>query len=144
MSRMRYLGIDYGTKKIGLALSDDAGKMGFPRGVVMNDAKLLDYLVAYVTDEHVGGIVIGESRDLSGNDNAIVPAARALGAELSERAGVQVHFEQELFTTQAARRFPDGTRMAGSPDVDASAAAIILSSYLSRINPTSDDDHDHD
>jgi RNase H-fold protein (predicted Holliday junction resolvase) len=118
--------------------------MGFPHSVISNDLDLIPSLIQLIKREHVAAVVMGESRDFAGNENAIVPAAQALAAALIEQAGVPVTFESELFTTQAARRLPDGSRMAGSPDVDASAAALILGSYLSRINPTTDDDHDHD
>ena len=141
---MRYLGIDYGTKKVGLALSDDAGTMGFPYGIVLNDSRLLDTVLALIEREHVGAIVTGESKDLSGSENPAGTEGRAFASELADRANVPVYFESEMFTTQAARRFPDGTRMKGSPDVDASAAALILTSYFSHTNPTNDDDHDND
>jgi putative Holliday junction resolvase len=140
---MRYLGIDYGTKKIGLALSDEAGKMGFPHSVVQNDAQLLETLTALIEKERVGAIVVGESMDFSGKENAAGVAGRAFAQALAARTNIPLHHEPETFTTQAARRYPDGTRMKGSPDVDASAAALILTSYFGRTNPVNDDDHDN-
>ncbi len=140
---MRYLGIDYGTKKVGLALSDERGTMGFPHDVVVNDALLAQKLTLLIRRERVGAIVIGDSRDLSGEENDIAIAARHLGEALAEAAQVPVYYELEMFTTQAARRFPDGSRMPGSPDVDASAAALILTSYFAHTNPVNDDDHDN-
>lgn len=134
---MRYLGIDYGTKKLGLALSDEAGTMGFPHAIVPNTPVLADTLSALALQERVGGIVIGESRDLSGADNAIVPAAHALGDELFLRTGIPVMYESELYTTAQARRQhtkEDKSRATKeAPDVDDSAAALILTSYLTRI-----------
>ena len=129
---MRYLGIDYGTKKTGLALSDEAGTMGFPHGVKPTDPRLLDDLALLIKEKGVGAVVLGESKDLGGGDNAVAEAARQFADDLAARTGVEVHFESEFFTTQAARRMPDGTRMEGSPDVDAQAAALILTSFLER------------
>lgn len=129
---MRYLGIDYGTKKAGLALSDEAGNMGFPHAVLPVTPAFLDEIVALIKDKEVGVVVIGESRDFSGAENPIAASARALADAIRERTGLPVEYEPEMLTTQEARRFPDGTRMGGSPDVDSSAAALILTSYLER------------
>ncbi len=130
---MKYIGIDYGTKKTGVALSDEAGTMGFPEGVYATTPSLADDIAKLIAERGVGEAVIGESRDFSGEENAVAEAARAFAAALGEKAGIPVHFEPETLTTQAARRMPDGTRMAGSPNVDASAAALILTSYIERI-----------
>lgn len=132
---MKYLGIDYGTKKTGLAISDEAGKMGFPHGVRPTDPRLLDDVALLIREKGIEAVVMGESKDFSGEANPVAEAARQFAEDLSARAGVPVHFEAEMFTTQAARRMPDGSRMDGSPDVDASAAALILTSYLERIAP---------
>lgn len=135
---MRYLGIDYGTKKVGLAFSDEAATMGFPHAVVPNTPTLADDLVALIGRESVGALVIGESKDFAGEDNAIAPAARALGDELVRRTGLPVAYEAEFLTTALARRAPgkeEKTRKPASRDaVDARAAALILTSYLERIH----------
>jgi putative transcription antitermination factor YqgF len=129
---MKYLGIDYGTKKTGLALSDDAGAMGFPFGVRPTDPRLLDDLALLIKEKGVEAVVMGESISHSGQANPVAQEARRFADDLSARTGIPVHFESEMFTTQAARRFPDGSRMAGSPDVDAQAAALILTSFLEK------------
>jgi len=129
---MRYLGIDYGSKKIGLALSDEEGTMGFPFLVIPNDARVSDALSLLIEEEHIGGIVIGESRDFQGNHNPIAVPARALGEELAERTGSGVFYEPEMLTTQEAKRDFEGLHSHKRGNVDASAAALILTSYLSR------------
>lgn len=129
---MRYMGIDYGHKKTGIALSDEAGAMGFPHATRPTDPRLLDDIALLIQEKDVGAAVIGESKDFSGGDNAIAADARTFAEDLKARTGIEVFFEPEMFTTQAARRMPDGTRMDGSPDVDASAAALILTSFLER------------
>src|SRR6266481_5160576 len=100
---MRYLGIDYGTKKVGLALSDESGAMGFPHSVLPTDARLLDTLQELILREGVGAIVMGDSKDFNGADNAVMAEARGCAARLQELTGKPVHFEPELFTTQEAR-----------------------------------------
>lgn len=127
---MRYLGIDFGTKRVGLALSDESGAMGFPHKVLLNDTRLMGEVRALIEREHVGAIVMGESLNSSGKENAVQAPAREFAVRLGEESGLPVFFEFEAYTTQEARRDYDGTRTHGT--VDASAAALILTSYLSR------------
>ncbi len=141
---MRYLGVDYGSKKIGLALSDEAGTMGFPHSIISNTPRLVDDLCGLIAKENIGAIVIGESRNLAGGENPIAKHARTFGNQIAERAGVSVFFEPEVFTSVEARRTPvekkaslrksrSGTRTPKRhPAIDDSAAALILTSYLSR------------
>lgn len=133
---MRYLGVDYGSKKIGLALSDELGTMGFPHSIVSNTPKLIEDMCALIAKENVGSVVIGESRTLAGGENPIAKDAHAFGDLLTERAGVPVFFESEVFTSAEARRAPAKEEKTRSPKqhvlIDASAAALILTSYLSR------------
>ncbi|MDP2655166.1 MAG: Holliday junction resolvase RuvX [bacterium] len=135
---MRYLGVDYGSAKIGLALSDGAGTMGFPHAIVANTPRLVDELCALIAKENVGAVVIGESRTLSGGENPIAKDARMFGEQLTLRSGMPVFFESEVFTSTEARRMPhkEEKSRAAKPRglVDASAAALILTSYLSRVD----------
>lgn len=135
---MRYLGVDYGSSKIGLALSDEAGMMGFPHAITPNTPRLVDELCALIAKENVGVVVIGESRTLAGGENPIAKDAHALGSALTEHAGVPVFYESEVFTSVEARRAPSKEGKSRSPKkhiaVDASAAALILTSYLSHID----------
>jgi putative Holliday junction resolvase len=125
---MKYLGIDFGTKKTGIAISDEAGTMGFPHAVKPTDPRLLDDLALLIKEKGIDAAVMGESTDFGGQENKVAAQARGFADDLSARTGIPVHYEPEMFTTQAARRLPDGSRMEGSPDVDASAAALILTS----------------
>jgi putative Holliday junction resolvase len=132
---MRYLGVDYGSKKIGLALSDETGAMGFPHSIIANTPRLVDEICALIAKENIGAVVIGESRNLEGGENPIAKHARTFGTQITERAGVPVFFESEVFTSAQARRAPEKEMKSRTPKrhvaVDASAAALILTSYLS-------------
>jgi putative holliday junction resolvase len=133
---MRYLGIDFGSKRVGLALSDEAGVMGFPHSILSNSPRLIDEVCALISKERVGAVVVGESRDLSGADNPIAADARAFGARIAERTGVPVAYESEVFTSEEARQVHHKEEKSRAPQkrehIDDSAAAIILTSYLSR------------
>ncbi len=135
---MRYLGVDYGTSKIGLALSDEEGTMGFPHAIISNTPRLLDELCVLIAEKNVTAVVIGESRTLAGGDNPIVKDAHALGDKLTERAGIPVFYESEVFTSAEALRPPEKQGKSRAPkqhqSIDDKAAALILTSYLSRTN----------
>ena len=128
---MRYLGIDYGSKRVGLAFSDDDGKMGFPHTVLANTPTLLDELTKLVEDEGVEVIVFGDSKDLDGSENAIQKDLKSFATKLQEKAGIEVAFEPEYYTTKQAK---DAQKLAGksAERADAIAAAIILTSYLEK------------
>lgn len=130
------MGIDYGSKKIGIALSDEAGTMGFPHSIVQNTPAALDMLRALIEKESVGAIVMGESLMLSGEENPIAREAHAFGDALAARTGLPVSYESEVFTSEAARQAPHKMEKTRAPvrhePVDASAAALILTSYLEK------------
>lgn len=133
---MRYLGVDYGHSKIGLALSDEAGTMGFPHAIVPNTPRFIDEICELIEKEHVGCVVFGESRNLAGKQNLIAAAAHAAGEEVARRTNLSVVYEPEMYTSAQARRAPEKEGKTRAPkrhtNVDDSAAALILTSYLSR------------
>jgi putative Holliday junction resolvase len=133
---MRYLGVDYGSKRVGIALSDEAGIMGFPHAILANTLRLVDEVGALIAREGIGAVVIGESRNFAGGENPIAKAARAFGDEIAMRTGLPIFFESEVFTSAEARRAPEKEIKSRAPrqhpNIDASAAALILTSFLSR------------
>lgn len=133
---MRYIGIDYGSKRVGLALSDEKGTMGFPYSIVSNTPLLVENVCALIVREKVGAVVIGESKNLSGHENPIAKKAREFGDSIMRISQKPVFYESEIFTSAEARREPykSPKTRAAKPrmNMDASAAALILTSYLSR------------
>jgi putative Holliday junction resolvase len=124
---MRHLGIDYGTKRVGLALSDEGGSMAFPYAVLPNTPELAAHIEMLVTDEDVGAVVIGTSHDLDGTPNPLERDITDFIIKLREHTAVSVARESEVFTSQEALRVQGKNEMT-----DASAAAIILNSYLTK------------
>lgn len=136
---MRILGIDYGTKRIGVALSDPEAKFGQPYAVIGNSTStkkaVLVKILDIVKSERIAEIVLGESKDFKGKDNAVMPAIRDLKKSLEKALAllpppaVPVIFEPEFLTSHQAEYFQ------GKNDLlDASAAALILQSYLDKKN----------
>jgi len=124
---MRLMGIDYGSKKVGLAFTDAGGSMAFPHSVVPNTPKLLDVIVSLIHAKQVAVVVIGHSLDKAGKPNAIHTAVEGFILDLTLQTGIPVHLQSEQYSTQAAIRL-----QGKSATTDASAAALILDSYLTR------------
>lgn len=129
---MRYLGIDYGHKKVGLAISDKAGSFAFPYQVLPNFSqdKLIENIKDIIVKEKIDKVVIGESLDLSGEANPIQTSILRFKEELEKESGLDVVFEREFFTTWEAKRIIDEEQ--NDKQTDARAAALILKSHLDK------------
>lgn len=126
---MRLLGIDFGTKRIGVAIGDTVSKIASAIEVVKNDSKTIETFVDLVKKESVGAIVIGMPQSMrGGSDGEIADAVRVFGTALALATQLPIHFEDERFSTDLALRF---TRESGG-DRDAVAAAVILQSYFDK------------
>jgi putative Holliday junction resolvase len=124
---MKYLGIDYGLKRVGIAISDEDEKVAFARTVLTNDSLLLTEVESLCKGENIAGIVIGESNKLSGEPNDLMVHVREFAKDIENKTGLPVYFEPEFFTSAEAERLQGKNSMH-----DASAAAIILKSFLDK------------
>ncbi|MFA6446229.1 MAG: Holliday junction resolvase RuvX [Candidatus Paceibacterota bacterium] len=125
---MRILGIDYGTKRVGIAVSDIHGKIAFPKVVLKNTSSLVDDILKLVQELEVGSIVIGESRGHDGKVNAVNEMVLTLQKSLEDKTNLPVILEPEFLTSfEAARYTGEGDNL------DAGAAAIILQRYLEKL-----------
>lgn len=125
------MGIDYGTKRVGIALSDDKGMMAFPHVVLPNDVSLMKSIEKIVQKEKVGMMVMGYSLGREGTPNKVHAAVEDFIQDLTLHIGLPVELEPEQYTTQEAIRFQGRTDMT-----DAAAASIILNSYITRTKNT--------
>jgi putative holliday junction resolvase len=121
---MKLMAIDYGSKRVGIASTDETGHFALPRAVWPNDEALLSQIIEFKNKEKIEQIIIGESKNLDGSLNPIQQNINKLKTEL-ETLGIKVISHPEVFTTVEARRLQGQTSMT-----DASAAALILKSYL--------------
>lgn len=126
---MRHLGIDYGLKRVGVAISDEEGRIAFPERVVPNTKHLKKTIKILCEEKGVGEVILGESKDLEGIDNPVMKEIRKFKEGLEKETGLKVHLEPEYLTSVEARRTTGETNMH-----DASAAAIILQSFLDKKN----------
>jgi len=134
---MRILAIDYGTKRVGLALSDECGIIAQPLGFLPAEpaSKLLERLKETVAEKNVGEIVVGLPRNMNGTYGPAAEKTREFVAALQQVVAVPIHTWDERLTTVQAHRALIETgmrRQARKERVDQTAAAILLQSYLDR------------
>ena len=127
---MRYLSIDYGSKRIGIAVSDDEGRMAFPAGFIPNRGKAVIREIAdRIRKEHADLIVVGMPMGLDGKETEQTYATRLFVAALQNAIHLSIETENEMLTSRMAER-------SGMKDghIDAASAALILQSYLDKEN----------
>jgi putative Holliday junction resolvase len=128
---MKYLGIDFGSKKVGFAQSDDEGRMAYPLMIAPNDEALFKDTLELIREMKFSAVVIGESVDSKGKPNPIAKEARAFAMKIENTIDVKIVFEKEWYSTVEARKQPGNE---GNHDVDDQAAAIVLQRYLDKMN----------
>lgn len=131
---MRYLGIDYGKKRMGLALSDESGKLAFPltRLLVVGFRQAAKEIAGIIRKEGAEKIIIGLPITFDGRESPQAKETREFGQKLEKELKLKVEFENEVLSTKLAQR-------SGVPadKIDAASAAIILQSYLDKKNSKS-------
>lgn len=137
---MRILGIDYGERRIGLAVSDPTGTIASPHDTIQRrpgKRPPLVRLAAVARDLGVDGLVVGLPLDLNGRETEWCEVVRAFGDALGQRLGLPVDYVDERLTSVRAER---AVRALGlrkvererKGRVDAAAAALILQAWLDR------------
>ncbi len=125
---MRYLSIDYGTKNVGIAMSDERGDFAYPLKVLENSSSLIDDISSICKENNIGEIVVGESKNFSQEENEVMKEISPFAMELKKNSNLPVHLHPEFLTSMEAERLQGKNEMH-----DASAAALILKSYLDTI-----------
>ena len=136
---MKYLGVDYGSKRVGLSISDENGSFAFPYKIIPNNMELVDTIHNICGEEEISAIVLGESHDLSGKPNKIMGSIEEFKRNIEAELDLPVYFQKEFMTTIEARgregkEINNAKKVEKSKQgsVDASAAALILQRYLDR------------
>ena len=122
---MRWLGVDPGSVRVGVAACDPEERVAVPIEIVPASAAF-PAIRAIVKREEIGGIVIGLPRTLEGVEGEAARAARKLGERLT-RLGLPVEYEDERLTSVAAER-----GMPRGESADDIAAALLLQQFIDR------------
>ncbi len=132
----RFIAVDYGRKRVGLAIADPLGMIATPAGFIERRAGKrapITKILARATELGAQGYLIGLPLDGEGRETEWTAEVRKLGAEIAKRTGMPVRFYDERYSTAAALRtvkeLGESTR-GRKGDVDALAAAILLQHAL--------------
>ena len=130
---MRFLGIDHGDVRIGIAMSDETAFLASPLTTVQNSKTAIDEIVALVAEHDVVKIVVGLPRNMNGSYGPATEKVRAFIDKLVQKTDVPVvEWDERLSTVSAHNELReaglDGRKRKGV--VDMAAAQIILQNFL--------------
>ncbi len=132
---MRFLSIDLGDKRTGLAVGDDVLRIATPVDVlaIADPARLIEALAKMVEEHEPDELVVGLPLNMDGSEGPRAALVRRLAAKLGKRTGRRVHLFDERLTSFAAEEGFKGqelTRGQKKQRRDALAAAVILNDFL--------------
>lgn len=135
---MRWMGLDIGQKRIGVAISDPLEITA--QGVTVRQRTTLDrdldFFCNLINERQVEGIVIGLPVNMDGTEGPMAEKVRSFGEKLATRSGVTTVYWDERLSTASAQRLlieADVSRSRRKQTVDQMAAAIILQNYLDSV-----------
>lgn len=132
---MKYLAIDYGQKRTGLAVSDPAGRMAFPRTTLMMRGKDVFFaeLLCLAEEEGIQAFVVGLPLRSNNEDSETTRQTRNMAARLTRRTSLPVYFMPETLSSHDAEtRLRQAGKNGGQlrDTLDKAAAVAILESFL--------------
>lgn len=132
---MKYLAIDYGQKRTGLAVTDDGGRMAFPRAtlVMKTRDKFFEELLSVIDKERPHAVVVGLPLSLNGEETLTTRQVKNFTARLKRRCPLPVYYmEEALSSNEAEERLRDAAVPVSKRKgiLDQQAATLILESFL--------------
>lgn len=136
--KARLIGLDLGTKTIGLALSDLGRGIASPMETIKRKKFTLDAekLLKVCEEQEVGGIILGLPLNMDGSEGPRAQATRAFARNLSSKTDLPITYWDERLSTAAVTRTlleADSSRAKRAEVVDKMAAAYILQGFLDRL-----------
>ncbi len=128
LERKKYLGVDYGARRIGLAIGDSEVKLARPLITIETNEEYWTRLSELISKEEIAELVVGLPRTLNGNETAQTKEARFFAMELATFK-LPIHLQDEAGTSELARE-RIGRKYTDKGQIDAEAASIILQDYL--------------
>lgn len=132
---MKILALDFGTKRIGYAISDSAESVAFPRSIfsALPRRQAVEKVIKIVADEKIGKIVIGVALGMENEETEISAHARSFGAEVGAATGLAVDYIDETGSSdEALAKIPFKRDRKDKSMINAVAAQIILERYLKK------------
>ena len=137
---MRLLGLDVGTKTIGVAVSDEGAVVAMPLRTLSRSGgeRDVEAVAAVMRETGAGALVVGLPLELSGREGDAARRCRILGQSLAEKLDCEVHYWDERFSTTEAERLlisADVRRKKRKQVINHVAASLILQGFLDRGAP---------
>ncbi len=135
---MRYLAIDYGTKRTGLAICDSAETIASPLAVIQGQKELLRKIAEVVETEHVEAVVLGLPLNMTGSESAQTKLVLKFAEQLKDHLHIPVHLQDERLSSFSAEEklaSAKFTKEKMKKRLDAVAAAEILQAFLEQKTP---------
>ncbi len=124
----RALGIDYGKRRVGIAMSDPDKKIAFPHSIIENDVELPQQIQELCKQNDIDLVVVGESKDFNNVENPIMKDIKKFVEKFSKLSNIPLVYEPETLSSHQVSKIQGDTE-----NIDSGAASIILQSYLNRL-----------
>src|SRR5262245_30251468 len=137
---MRYVGIDIGQKRTGVAVADDITGIATPLETIetSNPAERMRRIRQAIEMVGPGALVIGLPLNMDGTEGPAAQNVRSIAKEIGEQSGLPIHLFDERLTSHAAETLMEGTELSRGKKkarLDSIAAAMILGDFLQSKNP---------
>jgi len=135
---MRYLAIDYGTKRTGLAICDRAETIASPLTVIQGQKELLKKIAEVIETENVEAVVLGLPLNMTGSESSQTKLVFKFAEQLKDYLHIPIHFQDERLSSFSAEEklsSANFTRGKKRKRLDAVAAAEILEAFLEQKTP---------
>ncbi|MDR0532922.1 MAG: Holliday junction resolvase RuvX [Verrucomicrobiales bacterium] len=132
----RYLCLDYGDKRIGVAISDETLSLANPLPFIANNGsvkKIAEQLRALITEKNVTLLIIGVPRNMDGSYGPSAEKARSFSKQLGELLQIEIkNIDERLSTVEASRRLHEAGKNARQQKtlIDSNSACVMLQSHL--------------
>ena len=133
----RYLSIDYGDVRIGIAISDPFNVSAQPIGTYKNSKNVINEIIAIIEEKKIINLIVGLPKDQHGNDSKKAKDVRSFIKDLHSEKEIKTEYIDERFSTVAVERHLIGlnlSRKKRKEIIDTQAAMFILQGVLDRAN----------
>lgn len=138
MEEERILAIDFGTKRIGLAITDPLKMFAIPFDTLPNNISTITAIIKIINEKNVKQIILGYPVKESGEETSISPLINKFKKELENKTGIQIQLVDERYSSDiASKRILESVKSKKKRRdkslIDKNAAAVILEDYLNSI-----------
>jgi len=133
---MRLLGLDWGTSKVGIAISDPLGITAQPLHYLKNDATLMNAISSLIDKNSVEAIILGFPKNMNGSEGDSADHVKEFRDKLAGGLGIEVKLWDERLTTKTAMRTlidSDVSRKKRKQIIDSASACVMLQGYMDSI-----------